>query len=85
MCGNKAQESERYGKVVKRDYWRNDDVDRSMDGPKQESSGRMIGSKMVTLRLAQMKDENTDEGDYLAQECNHLSRRMYVDISFKGH
>ena len=40
---------------------------------------------MVTLRLAQMKDENTDEGDYLAQECNHLSRRMYVEVSFKGH
>ena len=48
-------------------------------------SGRMIGRKMVTLRLAQMKDENTDEGDYLAQECNHLSRRMYVEVSFKGH
>ena len=26
-----AQKSERYGNVVKRDYWRNDDVDRSMD------------------------------------------------------
>ena len=48
-------------------------------------SGRMIGRKMVTLRPAQMKEENTDEGDYPAQECNHLSGRMYVEVSVKDH
>lgn len=46
-------------------------------------SGRMIGRKMVTLRPAQMKEENTDEGDYPAQEYNHLSGRMYVEVSVK--
>ena len=55
MCGNKAQKSERYGKVVKRDYWRNDDVDRSMDGPKHESSGRIIGRKMVVASVIRHK------------------------------
>lgn len=47
-------------------------------------SGRMMGRKMVTLRLAQMKDENTEEGDCLAQECNQ-SGRMFVEVTFEDH
>lgn len=47
-------------------------------------SGRMMGRKMVTLRLAQMKDENTEESDCLAQECNQ-SGRMFVEVTFEDH
>lgn len=47
-------------------------------------SGRMMGRKLVTLRLAQMKDEKTGEGDCLAQECNQ-SVRMFLEVTFEDH
>lgn len=37
-------------------------------------SGRMIGRKMVTLRPAQMKEKNTDEGDYPFKRVQSLER-----------
>lgn len=48
-------------------------------------SGRVISFReMMTLRLAQLKDENRDEGDRLAPEGSQ-SWREYVEITFKPH